>query len=297
MCIIRTAQEFEMWRSEHDCRHKTLGFVPTMGYLHDGHLSLIRAARAENDVVAVSIFVNPIQFGPGEDYERYPRDLQRDYQAAMAAGADVVFHPGVDEIYPPGFSAFVEVTGDITKKLCGASRPTHFKGVTTVVSILFNILRPDRAYFGQKDAQQVAVLQKMVRDLHIPVDVVVCPIVRGADGLALSSRNVYLSREEHAGALSLNRGLQKAADALSSGRAGCNRVESLTRIIRQEIEKEPLARIDYVEIVDAETLEAIEEITPRRRALAAVAVRFGSTRLIDAQILTAKQKGELLLCI
>lgn len=296
MSIIKTVREFDSWRSEHDCKHKTLGFVPTMGYLHEGHLSLIRAAKAENDLVAVSIFVNPTQFGPGEDYEQYPRDLKHDYEAAMAAGADVVFHPEVEEIYGPSASTAVDVTGAMTKKLCGASRPIHFKGVTTIVNILFNIIRPDRAYFGQKDAQQAVIIQKMVHDLHMPVNVAVCPIVRDKDGLALSSRNIYLSPQERAGALSLNRGLQKAANYLSSGEEGCNRVQALVQIIRAEISREPLAQIDYVEILDAETLDEIEKIVPSRKALAAVAVRFGKTRLIDSKILIASPKGELQLC-
>jgi pantoate--beta-alanine ligase len=196
MSLIRTINDLEAWFLGADRRNKTLGFVPTMGYLHEGHCSLIRAAKSQNDLVAVSVFVNPTQFGPGEDFESYPRDIDRDYTLARAAGADVVFSPGVGEVYAPGASTAVEVTGDITNKLCGASRPTHFKGVTTVVSILFNIVRPDKAYFGQKDAQQALIIKKMVRDLRMPVEVIVCPIVREADGLAMSSRNVYLGPEE-----------------------------------------------------------------------------------------------------
>ncbi|MDD4716258.1 MAG: pantoate--beta-alanine ligase [Oscillospiraceae bacterium] len=296
MSMARTIREFERWRLEQDAKHKTLGFVPTMGYLHRGHLSLIQAAKAENDLVAVSIFVNPTQFGPGEDYERYPRDLQHDYEAAVAAGADVVFHPSAEEIYPSGASTMVEVTGKMTTKLCGASRPNHFRGVTTVVSILFNIIRPDRAYFGQKDAQQAVIIRKMVRDLHLPVQVTVCPIIRDEDGLALSSRNIFLTPQERAQARSLNRGLQKAMEYASSGVDGSRKVSILTKIIRAEIACQPLSAIDYVEILDAETLDELTEIAPDRDALAAVAVRFGSTRLIDSRILSAAPKGEPLLC-
>ena len=216
MSLIKTARALNDWYSRAGRRNKTVGFVPTMGYLHDGHLSLIKSAKAQNDLVVVSVFVNPTQFAPGEDYESYPRDIHRDYLLAMEAGADAVFNPEADEIYVGGASTTVEVTGDITKKLCGASRPAHFKGVTTVVNILFNIVRPDRAYFGQKDAQQALIIKKMVRDLHMPVEVVVCPIVREADGLAMSSRNVYLSTQERRQAACLNAALQSAEDYLES---------------------------------------------------------------------------------
>ncbi|HAH97679.1 MAG TPA: pantoate--beta-alanine ligase, partial [Firmicutes bacterium] len=266
-------------------RNKTLGFVPTMGFLHGGHLSLIKAAKAQNDLVVVSVFVNPTQFAPGEDYESYPRDIDRDYQLAREAGADVVFNPNVDEIYIPGASTAVEVTGDITKKLCGASRPTHFKGVTTVVNILFNIVKPDRAYFGQKDAQQALVIKRMVRDLHMPVEVVVCPIVREVDGLAMSSRNVYLSSDERQQATCLNEALQKAADYLGSGADDCGSVAQLIKIIEGHIQRQDLAAIDYVLILDGETLDDIELIEPGKSALAAVAVKFGKTRLIDNRVL------------
>lgn len=288
MSLIATVAELREWLKAHDRKDKTVGLVPTMGFLHEGHLSLIRAARAQNDLVVVSVFVNPTQFAPGEDYEQYPRDIDRDYRLASEAGADVVFHPSVDEMYGPGFCTEVAVKGNLAKKLCGASRPLHFKGVTTVVDMLFNIVQPDRAYFGQKDAQQAVIIKKMVCDLHIPVEVVVCPIVREKDGLAMSSRNLYLSPEERQQALSLYRGLLKAQEFLASGVEGCNRVDRLIRVIRQEIQKEPLAVIDYIEIVDADTLEDIEEVAPDRRALAAVAVKFGRTRLIDNAILEMK---------
>lgn len=285
MSIVKTVAEIEAWFSSKDRRNKTLGFVPTMGFLHGGHLSLIKAAKAQNDLVVVSVFVNPTQFAPGEDYESYPRDIDRDYQLAREAGADVVFNPNVDEIYIPGASTAVEVTGDITKKLCGASRPTHFKGVTTVVNILFNIVRPDRAYFGQKDAQQALVIKRMVRDLHMPVEVVVCPIVREADGLAMSSRNVYLSSDERQQATCLNEALQKAADYLGSGADDCGSVAQLIKIIEGHIQRQDLAAIDYVLILDGETLDDIELIEPGKSALAAVAVKFGKTRLIDNRVL------------
>jgi len=286
MSIIRTVAELEAWFSSQDRRNKALGFVPTMGYLHEGHLSLIKAAKAQNDLVVVSVFVNPTQFAPGEDYESYPRDIDRDYKLAREAGADVIFNPNVDEIYIPGSSTAVEVAGDITKKLCGASRPKHFKGVTTVVNILFNIVRPDRAYFGQKDAQQALIIKKMVRDLHMPVEVVVCPIIREADGLAMSSRNVYLNVDERKQATCLNDGLQKAADYLRSGADDCSSVAQLIKIIESHIQRQNLAIIDYIRILDGETLDDIEFIEPEKSALAAVAVRFGKTRLIDNRVLS-----------
>ncbi|ETA82138.1 pantoate--beta-alanine ligase [Youngiibacter fragilis] len=288
MSIIKTIEELESWSAGADRKNRTLGLVPTMGYLHEGHCSLIRAAKAENDLVVVSVFVNPTQFAPGEDFESYPRNIERDYELAIAAGADVVFNPEVGEIYVPGSSTFVEVTGDITKKLCGASRPTHFKGVTTVVNILFNIVRPDRAYFGQKDAQQALIIKKMVRDLHMPLEVTVCPIVREADGLAMSSRNVYLSAEERKQAVCLNCGLQKAWEYLNSGSDDSRSVRKLIEVIENHIKGQDLAVIDYVRILDGETLEEINGIEPGKAALAAVAVRFGKTRLIDNRVLSVE---------
>lgn len=281
MSLIKTIRELNDWLESHDRKSKTMGLVPTMGYLHDGHLSLIKEAKANNDLVAVSIFVNPIQFGPGEDYEKYPRDIERDYRLARESGADIVFNPEVNEIYVPGSSTEVEVKGNLTKKLCGASRPVHFKGVTTVVNILFNIFRPDRAYFGQKDAQQAIIIKKMVCDLHIPVEIVVCPIVREKDGLAMSSRNVYLNPDERKQALALHRGLLKAREYLASGIDDCIRVDKLIHVIEQEIQKEQLAKVEYIQILDGDTLENIKYIEPSRKILAAVAVKFGSTRLID----------------
>lgn len=286
MSLIKTTGEMKAWFAKAGRRSKTLGFVPTMGYLHEGHLSLIKKAKEQNDLAAVSIFVNPAQFSPNEDYENYPRDIDRDYKLAIGAGADIVFAPEASEIYPPDSSTTVDVGGDITKKLCGASRPAHFKGVTTVVSILFNIIGPDKAYFGGKDAQQVQVIKKMVRDLHIPVEVIVCPIIREKDGLAMSSRNVYLNPLERKQALSLNYGLQKAEEYFHSGAADSRNKDILIGIIKDTIQAQELAVIDYVQILDGENLEDIEVILPGRNALAAVAVKFGKTRLIDNRVLS-----------
>lgn len=276
MSLVTDISSLKQQLNRFQARGETVGFVPTMGYLHEGHLSLIKKAKKQNDIVVVSVFVNPTQFAPHEDYDSYPRDIERDYRMAMQAGADLVFHPDAKEIYPNGASTFVEVEGEITKKLCGASRPSHFKGVTTVVNILFNIIGPDRAYFGQKDAQQVIVLKKMVRDLHMPVEIVVCPIIREADGLAMSSRNTYLSDDERKQALILNQALSAAKDKCKQGEKS---VQALNNFIKQMIETQPLAVIDYIEILDAEALEAIESV--ERTALVAVAVKFGKTRLID----------------
>lgn len=264
-----------------DLRHKlknetAVGFVPTMGYLHDGHLSLIKAAKAENSIVVVSIFVNPTQFAPNEDFDSYPRDLDRDYKLAVDAGADIIFHPSVDEMYVAGASSSVIVEGEITKKLCGASRPTHFKGVTSVVNILFNIVKPHKAYFGQKDAQQAIIIQKMVRDLHMDLEVVVCPIVREADGLAMSSRNIYLNEDERSQALVLRKSLLNALRQVNEGQVS---VAALIEGIKEIIGSAPLAQIDYVDILSARDLTDIKTIEDK--ALAAVAVKFGKTRLID----------------
>ncbi|PKM62207.1 MAG: pantoate--beta-alanine ligase [Firmicutes bacterium HGW-Firmicutes-4] len=279
MKIAKTITELKTCLEEIG-KDKTIGFVPTMGYLHDGHLSLINEAQSHNDVTVVSIFVNPTQFAPGEDLDAYPRDFDQDSLLAEAAGTDLLFFPDPGDIYPAGASTFVEVEGESTRKLCGQSRPTHFKGVTTVVNILFNLIQPTRAYFGQKDAQQVVVIKKMIRDLHLPVQLVVCPIVREADGLALSSRNVFLNPEQRNQALVLSQSLT-AAKALY--RAGEGRVKILKDQIISHISNMPLAVIDYVDILDFKTLADIENITSP--ALVAVAVRFGSTRLIDNIIL------------
>lgn len=279
MKIAKTITELKTGLEEIG-KDKTIGFVPTMGYLHDGHLSLINEAQGQNDVTVVSIFVNPTQFAPGEDLDAYPRDFDRDSQLAEAAGTDLLFFPDPGEIYPAGASTFVEVEGEVTRKLCGQSRPAHFKGVTTVVNILFNLIQPTTAYFGQKDAQQVAVIKKLVRDLHLPIQIVVGPIIREADGLALSSRNVFLSPEERSQALVLSQSLAAAKALYQSGEG---RVKTLKDQIVNHINTMPLAVIDYVDILDFETLANIETITAP--ALAAVAVRFGNTRLIDNIIL------------
>ncbi len=267
----------------HKKQGKTIGFVPTMGYLHEGHLSLIRRAKDENDFVVVSIFVNPTQFGANEDLDKYPRNLARDEQLAEGAGANIIFAPTVDAMYPSGYNTYVNVK-DVTKGLCGASRPGHFEGVTTVVTKLFNIVAPNKAYFGQKDAQQAAVIQRMVLDLNMNLEVVVCPIVREADGLAMSSRNVYLSNEERQAALVLSRSLFEAQDKIK------NNSERDAHIIRQEIidkvSAEPLADIDYIEIVDGITLKPLDVLNGK--FLIALAVKFGKTRLIDNVMLEVK---------
>lgn len=253
-----------------------LGLVPTMGYLHPGHLSLVQRARAECAAVAVSIFVNPTQFSPSEDFERYPRNMERDLDLLRDAGVDLVFAPGVDEIYPPGFSTYVDVTG-ITDVLEGAARPGHFRGVATVVCKLFTIIQPDRAYFGQKDAQQTVVVRRMARDLNLPLEVVVCPTVREADGLALSSRNVYLQPDERQAAPVLYRALTTAQQLYTAGeRSG----EVLRTAMQQVLAAEPLARPEYISAADPLTLREIDHAAAHG-VLLSLAVRFGKTRLID----------------
>ncbi|AOQ22640.1 Pantothenate synthetase [Moorella thermoacetica] len=260
-------------------RGLSIGLVPTMGYLHEGHLSLARAARQQNDVVIMSIFVNPTQFGPNEDFARYPRDLERDRELAAGAGVDAVFAPAVEEMYPAGYATYVQVEG-LTEVLCGASRPGHFRGVTTVVSKLFNIVQPDRAYFGQKDYQQALVIKRMVRDLNFPIEIITIPTVREADGLALSSRNKYLTPEQRRSALSLHRALNLGSDLIKAG-------EREAAVVRRAMEKEitawPETRIDYVAISDADTLKPLEKIAGR--VLLALAVWVGNTRLIDNVVL------------
>lgn len=278
--VITTPELIKRFLATVNRENKTIGLVPTMGYLHKGHLSLIKKAKEENDLVVVSIFVNPTQFGPNEDFETYPRDILNDTNLAYKAGADIIFNPNVCDLYPEGSNTWVNVEGDITKVLCGASRPTHFRGVTTVVNMLFNIVQPHRAYFGQKDAQQVAVLTKMVNDLHMNVELVVCPIVREADGVAMSSRNSYLSEDERAQAVVLNQALQLAH---MSYKAGERNVATLTQLIEAKITTMPLAEIDYVSIYSYPNLAQIENIV--ETAIIAVAVKFGKTRLIDNEIL------------
>lgn len=278
MTIITSVGELRGWLADHDRERSSVGLVPTMGFLHAGHASLIRRAASENDLVVVSDFVNPTQFGVGEDYASYPRDMDHDDALASSAGADVVFAPSVDEMYPKGAVTQVEVTGEITHKLCGATRPIHFRGVTTVVTKLLNIVGPDRVYFGQKDAQQAVVVSRMIRDLHVPVQMVVCPIVRDTDGLALSSRNNYLSPEERRQAPALHAGLKAARERFEAGERS---VGTLREVIRATIEAQPLASVEYVEVVDAHELSELDRIGSGQLALAAVAVHFGGTRLID----------------
>lgn len=255
----------------------TVGFVPTMGALHEGHLSLIRTAKARCDRAVVSVFVNPTQFGPQEDFERYPRDLARDRELCASAGADALWAPAVAEIYPEGAATWVEVGPPLTTGLCGARRPGHFRGVTTVVTKLFHAVEPDVAVFGQKDAQQAAVIRRLAADLLSPVEVVVAPVVREPDGLALSSRNAYLSPEERAQAPAIKRGLDAALAAYLGGERDPRRLEALCRA---EVAAAPLARIDYIDLVDAATLTPAAAPLSRP-ALLAVAAHFGGTRLID----------------
>lgn len=252
-----------------------VGLVPTMGYLHEGHQSLMTAAKSANEKVVVSVFVNPMQFGPTEDLASYPKDLDKDRQLCQQAGADLIFHPDAAEMYSPDFCSFVDMTG-LTEELCGRSRPIHFRGVCTVVSKLFNIVQPDRAYFGQKDAQQLAVIRRMVRDLNIDVEIVGCPIIREHDGLAKSSRNSYLNQEQRQAALCLYRAIQLSQQLMQAGERDCQRISSQMTAL---IEQEPLAKIDYISIVDADTLSPVERIN--QSVLCAIAVYIGKTRLID----------------
>ena len=253
----------------------SVGLVPTMGYLHEGHKSLITRAVAENDRVVVSVFVNPMQFGPTEDLESYPRDMDRDAALCEEAGASLIFHPEPSEMYHEDFSSFVDMN-TLTGGLCGKTRPIHFRGVCTVVSKLFNIVVPDRAYFGQKDAQQLAVIRHMVSDLNFGIEIVGCPIIREEDGLAKSSRNTYLNEEERKAALILNKALTEGRKLVESGEKDADAVR---RVITDKINTEPLAKIDYVEVVDWNTLETVEKIDGP--ILTAIAVHIGKTRLID----------------
>lgn len=280
MEIISTISEMKSVVRQARIKGQSIGFVPTMGYLHQGHLELISRARRENDLVIVSIFVNPLQFGPTEDYEKYPRDPEADSQKAESAGCDIIFLPEASEMYPAGYSSFVEVEG-IDQVLCGASRPGHFKGVATVVNKLFHIITPTHAYFGQKDAQQALLIQKMVSDLSMDVEVIVAPTVREGDGLAMSSRNSYLTHHERQAAAVLYRSLNAAKELIAAGERNPLKI---TGLIFDTLQKEPLARIDYVEVVDASTLKNFEQVLSNR-VLIALAVRIGKTRLIDNLIM------------
>jgi pantoate--beta-alanine ligase len=272
LTIVKTISEIRALRQK---LKGTVGFVPTMGFLHEGHLALVKKAKAENSAVIVSIYVNPAQFGPREDFGAYPRDLDRDLELLRKERTDIVFVPSDDEMYPPGFSSWVDVE-KVTERLEGASRPGHFRGVATVVAKLFNVVQPTRAYFGQKDAQQVVVIQRMVADLNMNLEVVVVPTVRESDGLAMSSRNIYLNSEERRAATILFKALTLARELRKGGGKDA---EEIRRQVTALIRKEPLARIDYVSIADAGTLEELDLLD--RPAVASLAVRIGKMRLID----------------
>ena len=273
MKLLRTPAEMRAWRRAHP---GSLGLTPTMGYLHEGHLALARRSLAENEVSAASIFVNPAQFGPTEDFERYPRDEENDLRLLREIGVDVVYLPSVETVYPEGYQTYVTVEG-LAQGLEGASRPVHFRGVATVVTKLLNTVRPDRAYFGKKDAQQLRVIQRLARDLDLPVEIVGCETVREADGLALSSRNAYLTPEQRAAAAVLSRALGAAAAMFADG---VRSAESLRAGVRATVGAEPLAEIEYVSVADSETLAEIE-VEVEGAALLSLAARFGAVRLID----------------
>ena len=265
---------------------KTIGLVPTMGALHDGHLSLVREARRMCDVVVVSVFVNPTQFALGEDFEHYPRDLTKDTAVLTDYNVDYIFAPSIEEIYPKDYSTYVTV-GGLSEQLEGAARPGHFRGVATVVTVLLNIVRPDFAFFGQKDAQQTLVVKRLVRDLAFETEIVILPTVREESGLALSSRNAYLSDEERSAAVVLYRALSRAKEAYKAGEHSGSR---LAEVVRATVAAEPLARLDYVSVTDADTLENLEKLDDRS-VLIALAVHLGKTRLIDNIVLNRKKNG------
>ncbi len=275
MKVIETIDEMKQVRAKVD---EPVGFVPTMGYLHEGHLSLVKRARDENSIVTASIFVNPTQFGPSEDFDSYPRDYPRDL-AMLKPFTDFVFMPTVADMYPQHYDSWVEV-GEVSRHLEGASRPTHFRGVTTVVAKLFNIVQPTKAYFGQKDAQQLLVIKKMVKDLNMNLEVVACPTVREPDGLAMSSRNTYLKPDERKAAAVLYQSLKLAKQLWSQGEKDA---EKIRRKMTELIQRQPLARIDYISIADNETLEELKEVKPP--ALVSLAVKIGKPRLIDNIVL------------
>ncbi len=276
MMIVTSIEEL---RSARPLLDGPVGFVPTMGFLHAGHLALVRRAREECASVVVSIFVNPTQFGPNEDLDKYPRDLERDIRLLDEAGANLLWTPTPEEMYPPGYQTWVEVEG-LTRPLEGAVRPGHFRGVTTVVTKLFNAVQPQKAYFGQKDAQQAAVIRRMTRDLNFPIEIVVCPTVREPDGLAMSSRNTYLNPQERQAAVVLYRALKTAQSAYEAGERDA---AVLRRLMSEVIESEPLARLQYVSCADYDSLEELEQVSSK--ALLSMAVFIGKTRLIDNLVL------------
>lgn len=275
MKLVKTIKEVRAIVNEWRSQGLSVGLVPTMGYLHEGHQSLIEKSSQQNDRTVVSVFVNPIQFGPNEDLEAYPRDINRDMAVVEKAGGDLIFNPEPSEMYPSHFTSFIDTT-ETTELLCGAVRPVHFRGVCTVVGKLFNIVKPNRAYFGQKDAQQLATIRRFVRDLDFDIEIVPCPIIREDDGLAKSSRNTYLSVEERQAALILSKSLALGKKAIENGERNAN---AIINIIKENLSTEPLARIDYVEVVDFENIQRVETISGE--TLVAIAVFIGKTRLID----------------
>lgn len=274
--IKEVREQVKAWKKE----GLTVGLVPTMGYLHEGHASLIKKAVEDNDRVVTSIFVNPTQFAPTEDLESYPRDLEKDSRLCESLGVNLIFHPEPEEMYAPDFCSFVDMTG-LTEGLCGKTRPIHFRGVCTVVNKLFNIVQPDRAYFGQKDGQQLAVVRRMVRDLNMDIEIIGCPIVREEDGLAKSSRNTYLSQEERKAALILSKTIRLGEEMAKTEKDAQKVIEAM----KKNIETEPLAKIDYVEAVDAVSMEPVKTLDGE--CMLAMAVYIGKTRLIDNTLLNA----------
>ncbi|MEA3423252.1 MAG: pantoate--beta-alanine ligase [Bacillota bacterium] len=283
MKIINEVNEIRQIAKKIKRKDLSIGFVPTMGYLHDGHLSLVKAAKADNDIVVVSIFVNPTQFGPNEDLDSYPRNLEKDRKSLENLNVDYLFFPKVEQMYPDGYGTYVNVESGLTNKLCGKSRPGHFKGVTTIVSKLFNIVSPDKAYFGQKDAQQVSVINRMVKDLNFDIEIMTVPIVREKDGLAMSSRNVNLSENERQDALVLSKSLNKAKDLILLD--NIKKSDIIKDEMKEILESVDSSRIDYIEIVDMESLESIDIV--KGKILIALAVHIGKTRLIDNIIMEA----------
>lgn len=282
---ITEIKEMKILVRELKSQDKTIGFVPTMGYLHEGHLSLVRESVQSADVTVVSIFVNPTQFGPREDFKDYPRNVNRDIELLKKEGVHYLFYPNSEEMYPHGYKTYVQVQG-LQEKLCGRSRPEHFKGVCTVVLKLFNIVDPDMAFFGQKDAQQAVILSKMVKDLNLDVEIEILPIVRDEDGLALSSRNEYLNSKERRAALALHRSLQEAKRMIETGE---RKAAVIIKEMEEIIKKEALAKIDYIEMVDLDELNPVKII--KGKVLLALAVFVGKTRLIDNMIIKIDKKG------
>ena len=275
MKIVKTVDEVRAQVKEWRKEGLSVGLVPTMGYLHEGHQSLIKKSVEQNDRTVVSVFVNPMQFGPTEDLDSYPRDLEADARLVESTGGDLIFNPEPEEMYKDGFCSFVNMTG-LPDALCGLTRPVHFKGVCTVVNKLFNIVKPDRAYFGEKDAQQLAIIMRMVKDLNMDIEIVGCPIIREADGLAKSSRNIYLTPEERKAAVILSKSVALGKKMVAEGEKDAKKIVTA---MKELINSEPLATIDYVEMVDMDTMKAIDEV--KGHVLCAMAVKFGKARLID----------------